>query len=243
MDWAEAVREVNRHVVKISTPSGHGTGFLAFYNDDQTWCGIATANHVIAYADEWQLPVNIQTSHSGRFLGAGERVIFRDQATDSAVILFFKGDLQLPQVPIALMPVEQACDIGADVGWLGYPAIEPNRLCFFSGKISASHSGNYLIDGVAINGVSGGPVFHSSEVSGIRVIGCVLAYLPNVSTGVSLPGLARAQNVSHFHQVATQVRNIDDARRRQQEFDEQMRTQQATIAPVPSAGTSPMLSG
>jgi hypothetical protein len=59
------------------------------------------------------------------FLNASDRVILRHSATDSAVVLFLKGDLQLPELPITLMPVGEPCAIGSDVGWLGYPAIEP----------------------------------------------------------------------------------------------------------------------
>jgi len=37
----------------------------------------------------------------------------------------------------------------------------------------------YLVDGVAINGVSGGPVFYTAT-KGIEVIGSVSAYLPTI---------------------------------------------------------------
>ena len=43
MNWDQAIKSVAPHIVKIETPSGYGTGFLAFYNHDKTWCGIATA--------------------------------------------------------------------------------------------------------------------------------------------------------------------------------------------------------
>ena len=84
-------------------------------------------------------------SHGVRFKWArnvedeavSDRVIFLDRSTDSAVVLFLKGDLQLPELPIALLPAGEACGIGTDIGWLGLPAIEPNTLCFSAGVVSA----------------------------------------------------------------------------------------------------------
>lgn len=238
MEWSKAVQIVNQHVVKIETPSGHGTGFLAFYNYDKTWCGIATANHVVAYADDWQLPIRIANEASTRFLTPSDRVIYKSAATDTAVVLFLVDQLQLPESPIALTPMSKPVDIGGDVGWLGYPAIEPNALCFFSGKISAAGTGLYLIDGVAINGVSGGPVFHL-DGSDLQIMGCVSAYQPNLATGVSLPGLSYARDVSHFHDAATHVQNIDDATKKKAEFDSQHSGLASDSAGSPQAGTAP----
>jgi hypothetical protein len=224
MNWDVAIKTVSPHVVKIETPTGYGTGFLAFYNHDHAWCGFATAAHVVAHADEWQQPIRIRNEASSvpKFLKADERVIFLDHATDSAIVLFLKGDLQLPESPIALLPMEEPCSIGVDVGWLGYPAIEPNSLCFFAGTVSARQPARkaYLIDGVAINGVSGGPVFHYPAPDRVQIIGCVSAYHVNRATGEALPGLLRAQDVSHFHGVAGWIRDLDEANAKKHEFEE-----------------------
>lgn len=223
MNWDQVVKKVSPHVLKIETPSGHGTGFLFLYNDTNTWCGIATAEHVVAHADDWKQPIKIHHPHSGSttFLKAEDRVIYRQWKTDSAVILFFKGDLQLPESPIALLPMGQLIDIGVEVGWLGFPAIAPHSLCFFSGNISArqEHRNAYLVDGVAINGVSGGPVLHLTETEGVQIVGTVSAYSANRATGEVLPGLAIAQDVSHFHDVANHVHSIDDANRKKAELE------------------------
>ena len=112
MNWDKAIATVKPHVVKIATPAGYGTGFLALSNHDHTWCGIATAAHVVKHADDWQEPIRIQNSMSFRFLKFEERVIFPITQPDSAVVLFLKGDLQLPETPIALMPADQPCAIG-----------------------------------------------------------------------------------------------------------------------------------
>jgi hypothetical protein len=182
MNWDEAIQTISPHVVKIETPDGYGTGFLAFYNLPHEWCGIATAAHVVSHADEWQQPIKIIGDTSRKFLKEDERVIFLDRPTDSAVVLFLKGDFELPEVPIALLPMDQPCGIGIDVGWLGYPNIEPNSLCFFAGTVSARQASRkaYLIDGVAINGVSGGPVFHCPTPNNVQSLDVYQRITPTV---------------------------------------------------------------
>jgi hypothetical protein len=231
MNWDQVVKTVAPHVVKIETPSGHGTGFLFLYNEAHTWCGIATAEHVVSYADDWQQPIKIYPpSGNHLFLSPEDRVIYRDWKTDSAVILFLKGNFQLPELPVALLPMGQLIDIGAEVGWLGFPSVAPQSLCFFSGNISAHQSfrNAYLIDGVAINGVSGGPVMYLTETDGVQIVGTVSAYSANRATGEALPGLAIAQDVSHFHDVANHVQSIDEANRKKQEFENQQSLQNQT---------------
>jgi hypothetical protein len=242
MNWELAIDEVRPHVVKIETPAGWGTGFLAFYNHDGSWCGIATAAHVVSHADDWQEPIKILNEASApRFLKSDERVIFRDNDNDSAVVLFLKGDLQLPEIPIALSPMDHPgkVGIGVDVGWLGFPAIEPHTMCFFAGTVSAQqvYRKTYLIDGVAINGVSGGPVFHCPDLNTIRIIGCVSAYHANRATGEALPGLLRAQDVAHFRGVAEQIKSIDDANAQKREFEDEQKRKPEEFN-LASAGTA-----
>jgi hypothetical protein len=228
VNWEASINIVRQHVVRIETPNGYGTGFLAFYNHDATWCGIATAAHVVSHAEEWQQPIKIrnETSADAKFLTATDRIIFVDHSNDSAVVLFVKGDLKLPEIPIGLMPPGQPDSIGIDVGWLGFPNIEPNTLCFFAGTLSARQEARkgYLIDGVAINGVSGGPVFHCPSPEAVQIIGCVSAYHANRATGEALPGLLRAQDVSHFRGISERIRNIDEASAQKREFEEAQKT-------------------
>lgn len=117
--------------------------------------------------------------------------------------------------------MEQPCAIGVDIGWLGFPAIEPDSLCFFAGTVSARQANRnaYLIDGVAINGVSGGPVFHCPTPETVQIIGCVSAYHANRATGETLPGLLRAQDVSHFHDIAKFIRGLDEANEKKREME------------------------
>ncbi len=228
MNWNSIVDKVAPYVVKIETPSGHGTGFLCLYNQDKTFLEIATARHVVSKADEWQEPLRIRhyPTSTTQFFKESDRAILSDPNTDSAVILISPGDLQLPDNTIPLLPISIPLAIGTEVGWLGFPAIASSTLCFFSGNISAREEWRhaYLIDGVAINGVSGGPVIYSTEVEGVQIVGTISAYVSNKVTGGTLPGLSIARDVSHFHDTISMIKNLDEARERKQE-------QQAPSAP------------
>jgi hypothetical protein len=214
MNWNAIVEKVATYVVKIDTPTGHGTGFLCLYNQNKSFLGIATARHVVSYADEWQQPIRIHhyPSSTTKFMKEDDRIILSDPNTDSAVILFQPGDLGLPKELIPLLPSSASLDIGTEIGWLGYPGLAASTLCFFSGNVSARSDHSYLIDGVAINGVSGGPVIYSNDTDGVQFIGTVSAYMSNRATGDALPGLAIAQDVSHFHDTISFIKNLDEAR-------------------------------
>jgi hypothetical protein len=221
MNWNTIVSRVEPYIVKIETPTGHGTGFLCLYNEDKSFCGIATARHVVAYADEWQQPIRLQHFHSTStaFLKESERVIWLDADTDSAVLLMSSGKLQFPENLIPLLPMTTPLAIGAEVGWLGFPAMAEYSLCFFSGVISARQEWRhaYLIDGVAINGVSGGPVMYSTDADGVQIVGSVSAYASNRATGETLPGLAIARDVSYLHDSISKIKSLDEASKQKKE--------------------------
>lgn len=241
MNWNEMVEKVTPFIVKIETPEGHGTGFLYMFNDSASMCGIATAHHVIAHADKWEEPIRVTHFHSASntLVKETERVIFTDEATDSAVILMPNNTLKLPQNLIPLRPIEDRLAIGVEVGWLGFPAIGSgsNTLCFFSGNISAWQNQRraYLIDGVSINGISGGPVLYSSPADGTQIVGAVSAYIVNRATGESLPGLSVAQDVSHFHEITATVRSVDEGIRQKQAAEQLAQNKQTEPPTEPKA--------
>jgi hypothetical protein len=235
MNWNAIVDRVTPYIVKIETPMGHGTGFLCLYNQDKTFFGIATARHVVNYADDWQQPIRLRhfPSSTTVLLKESDRTILSDENTDSAVILAGPGDLQLPKDTIPLLPSSVSLAIGTEVGWLGFPALAPGTLCFFSGNISAKQEWRhgYLIDGVAINGVSGGPVIYSTEIEGVQIVGTISAYVSNKATGDTLPGLSIARDVSHFHDTISTIKSLDEAREQKQKQPEE---QQPASPPSPS---------
>lgn len=225
MNWEQVVQKVTPYIFKIETPTGHGTGFLCVYNDTNTFCGIATALHVVDYANKWKQPIRL-THHASSeviFLKDTEYVVIPDYETDSAVILLENPSFELPSELIELLPLGTPLSIGNEVSWLGFPSIEPYTLCFFSGNVSAWQDLRkaYLIDGVAINGVSGGPVTYLHSTDGVKIVGIVSAYRANRAAGDSLPGLLYAQDVSHFHGVIHRIHSLDDANKKKQEIEQQ----------------------
>jgi hypothetical protein len=114
MNWNEIVGKVTPVIVKIETPQGHGTGFLCLYNESSSICGIATALHVVAHADQWQEPIRIlhYPSQSNVFLKEDSRVVWIDQNLDSAVILMQVENLDFPKEIIPLLPTEHILPIG-----------------------------------------------------------------------------------------------------------------------------------
>jgi hypothetical protein len=57
----------------------------------------------------------------------------------------------------------------------------------------------------------------------IEIIGTVSAYHAKRRAGEALPGLLRAQDVSHFHDVMQRVRNLDEANKKKAEFEAQQK--------------------
>jgi len=245
MAWDEIVKGVTPYVVKIDTPSGHGTGFVCVYNHDKSVVGIATARHVVDYADKWQQPIRINhyPSATNTLLGENDRFIDLDVETDNAIILFTTKKLEkLPDNPLPLLSEKMSLPIGAEVGWLGYPGLAAFTLCFFAGTVSAKIDSGYLIDGVAINGVSGGPVVSYLPEKKLCIVGTVSAYAPNRATGDVLPGLSVAQDIAHFHEIINRIKTIDEANK-QKAIEEAQRQAAAATNPTPNALPDAVQSG
>jgi hypothetical protein len=213
--WHVAYSEVEPYVVKIITPQGSGTGFLVASTEDSNLVGIATAAHVIDYAHYWAQPIRIQHFKSGKtvYLNAGDRFIKTWPNRDLASIVLQRGDLPFPANALPLISEDKCMKVGTQLGWVGFPAIATENLCFFSGDTSCwvPDGEFYFVDGVAINGVSGGPAFCFREEQ-IELIGVVSAYVPNRATGTSLPGLCVVRDVTPLYETVKGLRNLDDAK-------------------------------
>lgn len=209
VDWSSAYEAVSQYIVSIETPEGRGTGFLYTHNRASSLMGFATAAHVIAHANDWRLPIKLTRFATGAelFLREKDRIIFVDRTRDAASILTFGGkELGLPSKTLPLIAKTKLLSVGTEVAWVGFPCVADSHLCFFSGRISAQNKDedSYYIDGVAINGVSGGPVFYVSEDDpkprAPTVIGIVTAYKYNETYTNALPGLLQAQDLKPFHE-------------------------------------------
>lgn len=214
--WMEHIEVLRPHVAKISSPRGHGTGFLFSYAAHGSLCAVATAAHVVNDAADWEEPLRIEQKSGGRhvFLRPGERAILRRPAHDTAAIVFGTQKDLFPTKPLALIPDANAARAGAEIGWVGFPGVAPDQLCFFLGRISSviKDSRSYLVDGVAINGVSGGPAFGEWEDGEPIVIGILSAYLPNVQAAGTLPGLCMVRHVGGLHDIVKEMTSLEEAK-------------------------------
>ena len=204
-EWTEAVAKVLPFVVKIETPDSYGSGFLIVYQPQgkHTGVAIATAAHVVKHASDWREMIRLTSNHGQVILKPDyyEVVNFEDQ--DLALLEFLNdGLLAFPSICLPWCNKNEVLPAGSPVGWCGFPNIADNYCCFFGGMISAAcaGSGDYLVDGVVINGVSGGPAFvlRGNEP---HLIGLVSAYFPNEATGKPSPGLGFIASISpmlHF---------------------------------------------
>jgi hypothetical protein len=219
VDWSETVESIEKHIFRVSTPRGSGSGFLISNGKNSAVCGIATAAHVVDNAHYWEEPIRIEHVSSGNSIVVrqDERAIMLDSSRDTAAIIFLRESMPLPADPLPLAPKDKFLKVGNEIGWLGFPAIPSSNLCFFVGTVSAwiHQQRAYLVDGVSINGVSGGPAFHVPIIENqpvITLIGVVSAYIPNRATGEALPGLSVVQDISQFHELAPTFASIDQAK-------------------------------
>jgi len=143
-------------------------------------------------------------------------VIFIDEAMDTAVVAFEREAFPLPLEPLNMLQEEANLKVGNEIGWLGFPGGE--ELCFFSGRVSAwlESPRSYLVDGVAIHGVSGGPAFFVYEGDAL-LIGVVSMYIPNRATGEVLPGLSVVRDVQQVRAIATGLQTFEEAQRKKAE--------------------------
>ena len=224
MKWHVLQQMVIPYVVRIETPSGSGTGFMFAYNANKKVAAIATAAHVVAHEDQWQQPIKIihDPSQSVAFVGVDDRAILIDHQRDSASILIQADKITFPNDTLPLFDSDKYKKVGVELGWTGYPGIAYPNLCFFSGPVSAflENEDCYLIDGVAINGVSGGPVFSDNGGDIPELIGSISAYISNRQGSASLPGLLRAHDLTQAHDVISNLKSLDEAKEKEKENEQ-----------------------
>lgn len=210
IEWADALDIIESYVVKIESPGGSGTGF--FVDKINGMPVIATAFHVVDYANKWRQPIKISSSGESVFLEYDSRVIPTAPNKDSALIITRKGLLSLPDTALPFIEEGKRLRDGVQIGWCGYPFIAPNNLCFFSGRVSTwlKESESYLVDGVAINGVSGSPAFNVHAGSKPRLIGMLTAYIPSKATGESLPGVSFIRSIKSCLSLLDNVKDQID---------------------------------
>lgn len=231
-EWHEAFESVEPYIVKIITPQGTGTGFMIACTGNHEFQGIATAAHVLEVANYWRQPIRIQHVLSGEtiFLDNDKRSVRIYPDKDIATIII-KGNLPLPKSRLNIIQENKRLKVGVEIGWMGFPAIAQDNLCFFSGRVSSWVDSErfYFVDGVAINGVSGGPAF-SKTGKEVYLIGLVSAYIPNRATGIVLPGLCLVRDIFPIYETIEKLKSFEEAKSKEK---------QPESAPPPSPSPSP----
>jgi hypothetical protein len=119
-----------------------------------------------------------------------------------------------PEQPIPLAGENAGLKVGVEIGWVGFPGVAPTNLCFFCGSISSriETERDYLVDGVAIHGVSGGPAFWAPSDAPLQIIGVVSEYWSDMAGRVPLPGLAVIKHVDALHEIVRTFKSLDEAK-------------------------------
>lgn len=222
--WTVALETLMSYTFKISTPNGSGTGFLIKCEGSTPIVGVATAYHVIEHAYSWEEPIKLMHESSRKQIilkDPERRFIYANPINDASVLMFGNTELELPQNELNLVPEDKSIKSGVPLGWVGYPSLAPNNFSFFNGVVSCFLNDQlaYLVDGVAINGVSGGPAFYITDNGIPFIMGVVTAYIPNRATGESLPGVCFVASIHRFYDFIKTIKSVAEAREKEKEIE------------------------
>lgn len=192
--WPEVIPKLEPLVLRVYAGNSVGTAFIIGLNraDDARTTMLVTALHVVEHVLGNDLPLELVRSDgavvSELISGPVHVYLVGPPECDTALIQVPTKEPLISQEELLPIPLESMLPRGCELGWLGYPGLVLPELCFFRGVVSGFQEEPpvYLVDGVAINGVSGGPAFDRSGL----VVGLVSAYVPNqVTSTKTLPGL------------------------------------------------------
>ena len=165
----------------------------------------ATAWHVIEKLTRTNRPIKLVTADKSKAyeIMPDSYTIYREgpKEFDTGIIevsseraLVFEKDL------LPMLDFEELLPRGSEVAAVGFPGLADEEFCFFRGVISgySKKPPAYLVDGVVLNGVSGGPAIDRQA----RIIGLVSSYLPNrVDRNTTLPGLTTLIPISSIRSL------------------------------------------
>jgi len=203
LSWSQAVSQMKQNLVKVSTVGGgYGSGFLIPPPEKApgNLC-VLTAFHAIKHAYETGATIVIESAvASGKIvLPSRARSVFVAVDRDQAIISF-NGPKDFEKLhTVTFLSKDRHCIPGVELGWLGFPGLKvsQNVPCFLSGHVSAyiEEAEAYLVDGVSIHGLSGGPVFYCDDGK-VVLAGIVTNYFPNAVNNQAWPGLAMFRTIN-----------------------------------------------
>jgi hypothetical protein len=215
--WVIAAERVSKVVFRLEGDPYSGTCFAVSCAETRN-----TPGHVFMFATAYHVVKNRKPGSLLRLTSSDETIVVDSTTSDISVV-----PPSLPEYDIALVFVKSSDPLiprdhllplldyeyypprGAELGWLGYPIVAWPQLCFFRGSLSGYLPAPpaYLIDGVSINGVSGGPAFNQDGV----IFAAVQSYIPNCIAGnITLPGLMGAVPISDLSRWMTRnLKTID----------------------------------
>jgi hypothetical protein len=193
-DWSSVIPSIEPLCFRVHAGNSIGTAFVIGITaaDGGRHTMLVTALHVVQDILGNDQPLELVRNDGAvisRLVDGRVRIYpVGPTECDSALIEIPTREPLLTQDQLLPIPLETMLPRGAALGWLGYPGLVFPEICFFQGFVSGYQEEPpiYLVDGVAINGVSGGPAFDPSGL----VVGLVSAYLPNqIDSSTTLPGL------------------------------------------------------
>ena len=204
IEWSNAVQQMMGNLVRIETHGdGYGSGFIIPppKNTPGNSC-VLTAYHVIELAHKTGATITIRSAKTGTRVDLPSllRNVFVVKERDQAIISFNAPNGFASLHTVHFLSHDYHYNPGVELGWLGFPKLQKaiNVPCFLSGRISAYLPDDeaYLIDGVSIHGVSGGPAFYCDNDGKVVLAGIVTNYYPNEVNNQAWPGLAMFRTVN-----------------------------------------------
>ena len=206
-EWYQAVKLMQQNLVRIEAGNSVGSGVRFAvpdkYEAQYNHC-ILTAHHVIKDILKDKLPLSIiPESDRKKKWTIEDWSIVHNQEHDHALVMFGCADCMPPFRPYKILEPKSHYVPGVEIGWLGYPNISGLNgvACFSHGYISAylKKEEAYLVDGVSIHGMSGGPAFVCENDGTIVLAGVVTNYLANRRPdGKVLPGMAMFRTIQQI---------------------------------------------
>lgn len=197
LPWDKVVDRVSPIVFRVYAPSSLGTAFVISIgrteSPDDHAAIFATARHVVdADIGSGKKIELVSVNRERKFSSDDDEIRVQhlgEEPHDTVLLMVRSRHPILSQSELLpMMEWDKQLARGSQLGWLGFPGIFEPELCFFSGHVSGYRNDRptYLVDGVAIGGVSGGPAFDDRA----HIIGMVSSYVPNqIDPKTTLPGV------------------------------------------------------